>query len=401
LEFISNLGACVAAFTYAVVLLRHEDRPVAHTRFAWLLVCVGAALGARALYSVEHTALVHMLEFVPFALFPLLAGLFVESVLRVVLWRALKVLLLAGALGFACSAFVPGLVNVPAWAWSFGAFHVVTVGALLVRIAMVALHAPRGPLRAVATSLWWGGLLAMVGVASDWVLALAFQGPQLGAAGVYPLLYLVASSLHGQGRWRFRDSLWRLFEIVALAAVAGVLVVLLDPHMHALDGVVVVVVIAFGVMVTDPVRTAIVSGQVGEGDTLLARVTALPTTSLEVFLAAMRAWPEIKSLTLWSRAQLHEQGLDRLEAFFASNPGPAEAEQVRYAVQWQSAGDDVRAAEQVLHLLESHDAQHAVLLPGGAVLLVSFEAFLDAARHRAVLPLAGGIAGLLVQQERA
>ncbi len=399
IEWVASIGVAVAVVVTAIVMLAQHDRRRIQTRFAALLLALGSALILRALDAVSPWAPLTWLTFVAFAVFPLLAALFVESALPASLPLPLKLLLLAGVVGVPAAAAVPGVVHTPEFLSVVGAWQVLVFVGLLAFLGWSAAVTDDAARRATAGALLVGTLLAVLAIANDWAVSFGAPSKRFGAVLLLLLLFIVGEALFAEARFRLRRTLGTLAALLIGSLTAGGLVALVEAK-PATAGVPTAVVVFFLAVAWLPVGSAVAHARTRDVDTLLLRLAALPVTSLEAFLTSLRGWPEIRTAVVVDAAGLLALRLDLLPRLLARGnvlTGVVEPADLRFL---RAAATDplvLRGAEQASHLLATHELDAILCVSDdGAAFGLGFTALVPGSTHRQAMVVAGAMVRLLL-----
>jgi hypothetical protein len=226
---------------------------------------------------------------------------------------------------------------------------------------------------------------------------LGWRVPRAGALGLLLVTYAAACSFHAGGLWRVRG----MIAGVALpAAGAGALVLLLralQPEVGRDVLVWVGVLPVLGFLVFEPVRVAVAQGAYRRAGALLERVAHLRTDDFGIYVANLRAWPEIRRVEVIGREELAAHGYDQVHRHFEAERGPAERAALRARLVAAPAGGPTRAAEQLLDLMQRRGCDFVLPLGDGAVMTVAVDGFLDRGAFRLALHPVGELSRLVRQ----
>jgi hypothetical protein len=199
LELVASIGSSLACVAMAAVLLSPRDRRPLQTRFAWFVLSLGTGIAATVVDDQSASTAAAFMAFLMFAVFPLTAGLFVETALSASLPIALKV------------ALILGLVTVPLGYFVVPRAHYlegVAVWQLAIFVALllyVAWHTRVGltpARRATARALLIGASTALLALGNDWAASLNLGTQRVGRAGVVLVLFVVTEALFDEEHFR-------------------------------------------------------------------------------------------------------------------------------------------------------------------------------------------------------
>lgn len=377
------------------MLIIAGERRVVPSRFATLLFSLSAALSLRAIDHATHHPLAGWLAFVAFAFFPLATALFIEAALPAGLPLALKVVLLVGVVVIPIAGVIPPVFSSPVFWAAVAGWQLVVFGSLVAFLAWRTAIAETTAARSTATALLVGAVLASITLGNDWAGALGADTPQIGAALTIVVFYVVGEALFAEERFQLRPAIGRLAVAAAVSvAVTAVLVSVGVVRADNDNDVVTGLVLFFFCVAVLPVRTVMRHTQQRRNDTLELRIAALPTTSWEVFFAALSTWPELRLVRVLDAAEQHTTGFDALAPLLLDQGHVLD--RVDFARLCAGAPDQHRAAEQGLHLLSSLGLDALVPIGAdGTALCVGFSSTVPGETHRRALTVVGALARLL------
>lgn len=396
LETVVGLGAAVVGGVTAVMLVIAGERRVVPSRFATLLFSLSAALSLRAIDHTTHHPLAGWLAFVAFAFFPLATALFIEAALPAGLPLLLKVLLLLGVVVIPIAGTIGPVFSSPVFWGAVGAWQLVVFGSLVIFLAWRTAVADSVAARSTALALLVGAVLASITLGNDWAGALGANTPQVGAALTIVVFYVVGEALFAEERFQLRPAIGRLFAAAAVSiVVAALLVVCGVVHAEVESVVLTALVLFFACVAALPIRTVMRHTQQRKSDTLELRIAALPTTSWEVFFAALSTWPELRLVRVLTLAEQASGGFDALAPLVLDQGHVLDRVDFARLSDVGSAAQR-RAAEQGQHLLSTSGLDAVVPISAeGAVLCVGFSSTVPGDTHRRALTVVGALARLL------
>lgn len=380
------------------MLLLPSDRRKVQTRFGGLLLTLSMTLCLRALDAIAPHPLLTWLAWTSFAVFPLVTALFLESALPAGLPLLLKGLLLLGVTTIPVASAVPSAQHSSVLVLAVAGWQLVVFLSLLAFLAWRVFVASDAVQRSRATALFLGALLAVIALGNDWAASLGAPTKRLGAACVIIVFHLVAEALFAEQRFRLRRTTLRL-ALLALGSLAagGLLVLVLELPLSSLPLTVATTFFICAALL--PVQSAFAHAHAQRSRTLQLRLSALPTHSMEAFVAALRNWPELRGVIILSAQQQQRAGFDELPRLFREQAGVIDRAALRFLAEG-APGELLRATEQAQHLLALHELDAFVSISDdGAVLGVGFSALLPGQAHRQALELLGLLAGLLFRVE--
>jgi hypothetical protein len=404
IEALAHMSAGVGAVAYGLVLLYQYRHLPVYARFGFLLMVLGGAIACKgltwALGGASPIFLEH-LYMLGFSIFPLIAALFVEKVLQRSLHTWAKLILLLGTLGLGVTSLMEMALTSRVWV-------LVQMGYLVwavLYLEALAFGSWRGASKGPQRSLF-GAVLIVGGIAPLFMLSDAAQAfgmdsvPKMASVPTLLLVYYGSYALHLVGQWRMRLATLRLVLVAGLIAGAtGVAALVFPVGVGPWFAMSCALILCF--MVAEPLRLVMMRQRVDRADLLFERLSALPLSSLEVFVEALRRWPELGKVEIVSTEQFSAPERERLAAYFETTPSIPDRATLQQQVLLCESHQQLMTIEQLQLLMDGYGVDYLAQLGGSLQLLgISINAGVDPNTYKRLLGVVAMLGRLISQQQK-
>jgi peptidoglycan/LPS O-acetylase OafA/YrhL len=391
------MGA-LGVFVYLGHIQRSAAKSFLESRTRLLLLCLGALLLVRGFAWLEPSRLLRTLTFLPAALLPLAATLFVEALLRRHVPLGMKLWVAAGTV----VVFVANLFGVRTWNVGLLVFMAATFAFLVVLLVRRRRSTLSPPENRLVDAVLLAMLAAVPLTVTDFRVDLGLPWNRMGALGALVFVYtLVRMSSRRDGEritWR------ELATIAVWAALLGGLMLALvrEPTVpravHALS-------LGFGFVllfaVCDGLRQLRAQGR---ARSFLRWLLEAKTSSASDFLAALADCPVAEEHVTLGSAELQGHDVKALVRRLDGGRCVVRLSELRSAAAIdvaERAGEELEVDEQLADLLETYGMTHLCLVTASPplLLLVNYPQLADAAAHELEMALVQKLGRLVPPQE--
>jgi hypothetical protein len=398
MEGLAHMGAGVGAVLYSALLLRLYGQLAIHGPFGRLLLVLGTAVGVKGLtwYLAPGPSILMTLYLFCFALFPLMAALFFEALLQRPLHLPAKLLLLLGTAFFCVTSLIPSFHAEGHWSGVALTIYMIATVVYLDAVTLVAWARQRpGPLRSLYGAMLIVALIAPLFMFSDIADLYLVDVPHMASVPMLLLVYYGGYALHLVGQWRMRLATLRLLGAAALLAVGVGAASLVEP-MSAAQWASTCAMLLIGFIIIEPLRLVAVQQRVDRADLLFVRVSALPTASLDDFIAALTRWPELRVVQLIRTDDFAQVERARMARYFDVQGVVADRAVVRRQRLLTRGHQTLLAIEQLEHLMHVYEVDYLARIgPQPLLLGVRFDLGVDPATYKRLLSILAMLGQLL------